>query len=157
MHALGLSDLVEFLPSVSRRQAHQHQLDADALLLITAPGQRSVATLKLFEYIRAGAPILALAQDNAAAAIVRQDGLGLTVPPDDPVAIAAALHDLMQRCQAGEVSVRLHRRPATLQSPSSHWPTCCHLPDSVRRHTHLADPRTEDRHDPKAIKKQHRQ
>jgi glycosyltransferase involved in cell wall biosynthesis len=95
--APALGDLVEFVPAVSRRQAHQHQLDADALLLITAPGQRSVATLKLFEYIRAGAPILALAADNAAAAIVQADDLGITVPPNDPAAIAAALPALMQR------------------------------------------------------------
>ena len=113
VYALGLGDLVEFLPPVSRRQAHQHQLDADALLLITAPGQRSVATLKLFEYIRAGAPILALAQDNAAAAIVQQDGLGVTAPPDDPAVIAVALHDLMQRCQAGEVWPRSINRSFT--------------------------------------------
>ncbi len=122
VHTLGLGDLVEFLPPVSRRQAHQHQLDADALLLITAPGQRSVATLKLFEYIRAGAPILALAHDNAAAAIVQADGLGVTAPPDDPIAIAAALHDLMQRCQEGErwpgfaaAQARYDRRQLTAQ------------------------------------------
>lgn len=122
VQALGLGDLVEFLPPVSRRDAHQHQLDADALLLITAPGQRSVATLKLFEYIRAGAPILALAYDNAAAAIVQQDDLGITVPPDDSAVIAGALHDLMQRCRSGETwpgftvaQARYERRQLTAQ------------------------------------------
>lgn len=99
--AAGLADYVTFLPAVSRREAHQHQLDADALLLITAPGQRSVATLKLFDYIGAGVPILALAQDNAAAEIVTSYGLGVTAPPDDPQAIATALRDLMSRQQAG--------------------------------------------------------
>lgn len=99
--ALGLKDHVEFFPAVSRREAHQHQLDADALLLITASGQRSIATLKLFDYIGAGVPILALAKDNAAAEIVTTYGLGVTAPPDDPVAIAAALHDLMARQLAG--------------------------------------------------------
>lgn len=120
--AQALGDLVEFLPAVSRRQAHQHQLDADALLLITAPGQRSVATLKLFEYIRAGAPILALADDNAAAAIVQADNLGLTVPPDDPAAIAAAIASLMQRCQGencwpgfAKAQARYERRQLTAQ------------------------------------------
>ena len=156
MYALGLGDLVEFLPPVSRRQAHQHQLDADALLLITAPGQRSVATLKLFEYIRAGAPILALAQDNAAAAIVQARRPGASwLRPDDPVAIAAALHDLMQRCQAGEVSVgftaaqqRYNRRQLTAQL--AHLPYPVRLPPTGSIHD-------RNRHDPKAIKKQHRQ
>jgi glycosyltransferase involved in cell wall biosynthesis len=101
--AHGLADIVTFLPAVSRREAHQHQLDADALLLITAAGQRSVATLKLFDYIGAGVPILALAQDNAAAAIVEQYQLGLTVAPDDPAAITRALADLMRRQRASAV------------------------------------------------------
>ncbi len=99
--ASGLKDYITFSPAVSRREAHQHQLDADALLLITAPGQRSVATLKLFDYIGAGVPILALAKDNVAAEIVMTYGLGVTAPPDDPKAIAAALRDLMSRQLAG--------------------------------------------------------
>ena len=97
----GLGSVVTFLPAVSRREAHQYQLDADALLLITAAGQRSVATLKLFDYIGAGVPILALAQDNAAAAIVEQYRLGVTVAADDPAAIARGLADLMRQQRAG--------------------------------------------------------
>jgi glycosyltransferase involved in cell wall biosynthesis len=84
------------------RAAHQHQIDADALLLITAPGQRSVATLKLFDYIGAGVPILALAENNAAAEIVSRYGLGVTARPNDPAAILAALGDLASRRRAGE-------------------------------------------------------
>lgn len=99
--ALGLTDHVSFFPSVSRRDAHQHQLDADALLLITAPGQRSVATLKLFDYIGAGVPILALAHDNAAARIVLDYGLGVAAPPDDPAAIARGLSELIRCRHAG--------------------------------------------------------
>jgi glycosyltransferase involved in cell wall biosynthesis len=95
--AAGLDDIVKFESQVSRRAAHQIQLDADALLLITAPGQRSVATLKLFDYIGAGVPILALAEDNAAAEIVCRFELGVTAPPDDPAAIADALARLIER------------------------------------------------------------
>ena len=91
---------MEFLPPVSPREAHQHQLDADALLLVTAPGQRSVASLKLFDYIGAGVPILALAEGNAAAEIVQDYRLGLTAPPDDPAAIATALDELLDGWQA---------------------------------------------------------
>ena len=116
----GLADHVVFLPPVSNREAHQHQLDADALLLITAPGQRSVATLKLFDYIGAGVPILALAHDNAAADIVESYGLGVTAPPDDAGAIAHALANLMQRRAGGvgwpgfdEAQARFERRALT--------------------------------------------
>ncbi len=96
-----LTGVVEFQPAVPRRDAHQAQLDADALLLITAPGQRSVATLKLFDYIGAGVPILALAVDNAAASIVEQYSLGITVAPDDPAAITRALRELVGRQASG--------------------------------------------------------
>lgn len=97
----GLSGRIAVEGQVGRHAAHQAQLDADALLLVTAPGQRSVATLKLYDYIGAGVPILALADDNAAATIVKGYDLGLVVSPTDPVAIAGALSELMQRNAAG--------------------------------------------------------
>lgn len=98
----GLGDVVTFRPAVPRREAHQAQLDADGLLLITAPGQRSVATLKLFDYIGAGVPILALAAGNAAAAIVEQYHLGVTVAPDDPAAISHSLHELVAQTRRSD-------------------------------------------------------
>ncbi len=92
----GLSSFVTFSPPVSRREALQYQLDADCLLLITAPGQRSVASLKLFDYIGAGVPILALAQNNAAAQIIEQNHFGVTIPPDNPDAISQALREILK-------------------------------------------------------------
>ncbi len=100
---LGLANIVEFIPPVPRAQAHQYQRDADGLLLITAPGRRSEATSKLFEYIAAGVPILALAQGNAAAEIVQRYQLGLTAPADDPSAIAAALTAFITGQRAGTI------------------------------------------------------
>lgn len=98
----GVASITSFVPPVPRRQAYQHQLDADALLLVTAPGVRSVATSKLYDYIGAGRPVLALAQGNAAADTVERFGLGLTVAPDDAEGIAAALGELMRRHAAGD-------------------------------------------------------
>ncbi len=99
--AHGIEQVVQFVPPVPRKQAYQHQVDADALLLVTAPGVRSVATSKLYDYIGAGRPILALAQGNAAAETVERFDLGLTAPADDASAIAAALRELMRRASAG--------------------------------------------------------
>jgi glycosyltransferase involved in cell wall biosynthesis len=93
----GVAEVVRFLPRVPRREALQYQIDADILLLIVAPNQRSMVPLKLFEYIRAGRPILALVAENAAADIIQRHDLGLIVPPDQPEAIAAALADLLIR------------------------------------------------------------
>ena len=98
----GVASITSFLAPVPRRQAYQHQLDADALLLVTAPGVRSIATSKLYDYIGAGKPVLALAQGNAAAETVERFGLGLTVAPDDAAEIAAALVELMRRHAAGD-------------------------------------------------------
>jgi glycosyltransferase involved in cell wall biosynthesis len=99
--AHGISSIVTFMAPVPRREAYQHQVDADALLLVTAPGVRSVATSKLYDYIGAGRPILALAKGNAAAETVKQFDLGLAVAPDDPGAIADALRELIRRHNSG--------------------------------------------------------
>lgn len=99
----GIGDLVTFVPPVPRREAYQHQVDADALLLVTVPGVRSVATSKLYDYIGAGRPILALARDNAAAAIVEHFEIGLTAPPTDVDAITGAIRELVRRQATGYV------------------------------------------------------
>lgn len=76
---------------LTRDGAAALQRDADALLLLTSPGHVSQATGKLFEYLAAGRPIIALARDNEAARIVRETHTGVTVAPDDVAGIAGAL------------------------------------------------------------------
>lgn len=76
---------------VSRAAAMTTQRRASALLLITAPDSRAEATGKLFEYLAAGRPIVALAANNEAARIVRETGTGVAVPPGDVDAIAREL------------------------------------------------------------------
>jgi glycosyltransferase involved in cell wall biosynthesis len=63
---------------------------ADALLLVTAPQLVSLATGKLFEYLAAGRPIIALAHGNEAARIVEETGTGLTIRMDDSDGMAGA-------------------------------------------------------------------
>jgi glycosyltransferase involved in cell wall biosynthesis len=69
---------------------------ADALVVVTMPGERTVATGKLFEYLGAGRPILALAEGNEAAALVGELGAGLAVPPTDVGAVAGAVERLVR-------------------------------------------------------------
>ena len=64
--------------------------EADALLLITAPKLVSLATGKVFEYLAAEKPIIALAQGNEAARIVEETGTGVTLPVDDAEGLAGA-------------------------------------------------------------------
>ena len=66
------------------------QRAAGTLVLITSRN-RGEATGKLYEYIAAGRPIIALAEGNEAARIIAETNTGVLVSPDDSEAIAAAL------------------------------------------------------------------
>ena len=53
---------------------------------------------KVFEYLAAGRPILAVVPpDGAAAELIRETGAGVVVAPDDVEGIRAALHALHAR------------------------------------------------------------
>lgn len=78
------------LGAVSRPVAIALQRRAAALLLLTSD-EVSQATGKLFEYLAANRPILALAGENEAARIVRETNTGVVVAPRDVDAIAEAL------------------------------------------------------------------
>ena len=75
---------------VPRAQAIALQRRAAVLVLLTSE-EVSQTTGKLYEYVAAGRPIVALAAENEAARIVRETNTGVIVPPDDVDAIAAAL------------------------------------------------------------------
>ena len=76
--------------SVRRSEALRLQRSADALLLVAMPTRSQLLNFKLFEYLAAERPILALAEGTDAARVAREAG-GDAVRADDPVAIAAAL------------------------------------------------------------------
>jgi glycosyltransferase involved in cell wall biosynthesis len=76
--------------SIVRERALALQREADALLLLAQPTRSQLLNIKLFEYLAAGRPILALATGTEAGRVVEELG-GRTVRADDPIAIAAAL------------------------------------------------------------------
>ena len=86
----GLGGVVSHVGQLSRGDAVRLQRRADALVLVTSH-HSGEATGKLFEYLAAGAPILALAINNEAARIVAETGTGVAVDPSDPNAIVTAL------------------------------------------------------------------
>lgn len=73
---------------------------ADGLLLITAGTRVHEVTGKVFEYLGAGRPILALAEGTEAARVVRDADAGLTIPAND----AAAARRALEAFAAGEVA-----------------------------------------------------
>jgi glycosyltransferase involved in cell wall biosynthesis len=86
----GVSELIEHVGLLDRTAVLALQRSGDVLVLITSADSQQ-ATGKLFEYLSAGKPILALADGNEAERLVRETGTGVVVPPDDVDVIAGAL------------------------------------------------------------------
>jgi glycosyltransferase involved in cell wall biosynthesis len=76
--------------SLERDRALALQRAADALLLIANPVRSQLANFKLYEYLSAGPPVLALAEGTEAGTVVASFG-GTVVPAGDVRAIAEAL------------------------------------------------------------------
>ncbi len=101
----GLGDRMELFPYVPRRRSLELQRDSEALLLLIpeAGGRgRGVLSGKVFEYLAAERPIIAVVPpDGAAAHLLRETGAGIVVAPDDIDGMRAALADLDARFKAG--------------------------------------------------------
>jgi glycosyltransferase involved in cell wall biosynthesis len=112
LHLGDRLELVEYLP---RADSLRLQRDSEALLLLVpdAGGRgKGVLSGKVFEYIAARRPILAVVPpDGAAAELIRETGSGVVAAPDDVDAIKAALVDLHGRFTNGGLpSVDLSER-----------------------------------------------
>jgi glycosyltransferase involved in cell wall biosynthesis len=101
----GLADRLELIEYAPRRRSLELQRDSEVLLLlIPEAGGRGKGVLsgKVFEYLAAERPILAVVPpDGAAAELIRDAGAGVVVAPDDVEGMTAALRDLHARWKAG--------------------------------------------------------
>ncbi|MCR4440250.1 MAG: glycosyltransferase [bacterium] len=97
----GLAGLVEVVPYVPHAESLRFLLSSDILLLIIddAPANKGILTGKLYEYIGARKPILALAPEGEAAALIRRLRVGSVVAPNDVQAIKQALVHAYQMWQ----------------------------------------------------------
>ncbi len=104
---LGLTDLVKLMGYLPHHDSIAHLLAANLLLLIIGgnPASKGVLTGKLFEYLAASKPILALAPDGTAADLVHEAQAGLVVPPDDIPAITNALVEMYTRWSQGRLDI----------------------------------------------------
>lgn len=80
---------------VARERALAFQAAADLLLIITPPDRRSATSAKIFEYLCAGRPILALTHQTVLADILRGTRSGWIVHPHKPKEIAGILFRLL--------------------------------------------------------------
>ena len=82
---MGLENVVEITGHVPHRKSIEFQLESDLLLLMISPcpGSKSTLTGKLFEYIGARRPILALVPDGEAKDLIVKERLGVAVRSKD--------------------------------------------------------------------------
>jgi glycosyltransferase involved in cell wall biosynthesis len=103
--SLGLGDRLQLIPYAPRAESLRLQRDSEALLLLVpdAGGRgKGVLSGKVFEYLAAGRPILAVVPpDGAAAELIRETGAGVVVAPDDVEGIGKALAALHARFADG--------------------------------------------------------
>lgn len=127
---LGLVDAVEFIPPVSHGESLGYLRAAD-ILLVVQPDTAVQVPVKLYEYLWARKPILALASAGAVADLIRDGHVGRIEQADDETAIHAALlafytqrltltHDyvapeaFLAQLEGGALSRRLHDTIAAL-------------------------------------------
>jgi len=94
----GLQGMVEILPAQPRRDILREMISASCLLLLQ-PGTTVSIPGKLFEYLTAGRPILALAEEGETSDIVRESGRGIAVLPEDQPQIENAIEQLLKNAR----------------------------------------------------------
>jgi len=103
--SLGLGDRLQFVDYAPRAESLRLQRDSEALLLLVpdADGRgKGVLSGKVFEYLAAGRPILAVVPpDGAAAELIRETEAGMVVAPDDVEGMSVALERLHTRFANG--------------------------------------------------------
>jgi glycosyltransferase involved in cell wall biosynthesis len=122
---LGLEDVVQFVPPVSHGESLGYLRAADVLVVVQ-PDTKVQVPVKLYEYLWAQKPILALASEGAVADLITNGHVGQVVPADDEEAIAAALRsfyrhratladdyaapaEFLHALEGRQLSMRLHR------------------------------------------------
>lgn len=95
------------------REALQNMVNAHSLLLVTK--SKITVTLKVFEYIGARRPILALVPpDGAAAEIIRETKSGIIIPPHDTDAIKESIYEMFMRWR--EENLHINHDESRVQS-----------------------------------------
>jgi glycosyltransferase involved in cell wall biosynthesis len=105
--ASAIMDRIELIPYAPHRKALELQRGSEALLLLIPDAEgrgRGVLSGKVFEYLAAERPILAVVPpDGAAARLIRETGAGVVVAPDDIDGMERELVALRDSWRAGEL------------------------------------------------------
>jgi len=102
----NLDDVAEILPYSPHKDAISLIKNSDVLLIVIGQGNH-IYTGKLFEYLYAKKFILMLADECAAANLIKRLHVGLTVPPDDVRKIEKALEEIIIKWRNKELKTKL--------------------------------------------------
>ncbi|MDM4764887.1 glycosyltransferase [Pelomonas sp. SE-A7] len=98
----GASEFIEICPAIPYRDALTEMVGTDVLLVMQAANCNAQIPAKIYEYLRAGRPIVGLTDPAGdTAGVLREAAVPDIVPLDSAEAIAAALPGLVDRWRAG--------------------------------------------------------
>ncbi len=101
----GCRDMVELLPALPYQLAIAEMFHADGLLIFQGYPSNPAIPAKLYEYIRVGRPLFAMAHAaGETARLVESAALGRVVDLEDSVAITQELSDFLRDLRAGTLS-----------------------------------------------------
>jgi glycosyltransferase involved in cell wall biosynthesis len=103
LEAAGVVKIHGLQPHANTLQMLQAS-DVPVILMGGTKYLKSHLPSKFYEYLHAGKPILAIAQEGELTEMARQSGLGIIVPPQDVDSVVQALQDLVADHAAGRLS-----------------------------------------------------
>lgn len=106
-HRPELQGIVTEVGHLPHAESVRYTLGADALLLVVddVKGSEGIVPGKVFEYVGARRPVLAIAPEGDVAALIRQTGAGVVVARDDVAGMARTLAGwLDERRRTGRVA-----------------------------------------------------
>lgn len=96
-----IGDIVSLEPAIDYVSALEEMLTVDGLLILQAANCNAQVPAKIYEYFRAGRPIVALTDPvGDTAETLRHAGAGLVAPLDSAAGIAAVLTEFVRRTDA---------------------------------------------------------
>lgn len=100
---------VDIIPQIPHRECLQYMLGADVLIFFV-PDKQWIPS-KIFEYLRANRPILAIAdQDSDAVQMIRRVNPGLCFASRDPGQIACHISNLVQNREVSNCGIQNNKR-----------------------------------------------
>ncbi len=104
---LGMQNQVAFEARIPYEQALEQIVSADLLLLMQASDDTvGLVPAKLFEYLRAGRPVMALVRKGAAQSVLEQTNGGWAIDPADESALQNAVKEVFESWSNGTLDER---------------------------------------------------